>query len=336
MEPGHHRHGEVVKHTFQSCTDPLFLDELTNALDDRDPAARGAAVGALDRIVATHPEALALLMARANDEGRPPLVALARYLVRAGTPEAIDAALPTIAGHTTDEERRELLGTLVTTTVLTDARLQAILADRDRRQDDVHCLAAEILGLPGVAEGYRVLFGDFGCRQLYDEYIARGAAGIRILCCAFPGFDDTQGDIAERLAARRKTTEATVRELATDPSSGGDRTAVEVLGYWDEPDNVEILIQIAQDPSRDVRVRHEAIVSLCHIEAPEAMDLLIRTLLDPREVEWLRWECAEALGAIGKPEPIDALEWTLRNDPDKLLRDLATEALEVIQNPAAA
>lgn len=291
----------------------MDLDEHTNALDDRDPAVREAAVGALD-----------------------PLVALARYLVRAGTPEAIDAALPTIAGHTTDEERRELLGTLVTTRALTDERLQAILADRDRRQDDVRCLAAEILGRRGVAEGYRVLFGDFGCRQLYDEFIARGPEGIRIPCCAFPEFDDTLGAIAERLAARRKTTEVVVRELAAFPSFGGDRTAVEVLGYWDAPHNVELLMQIAKDPFRDAHVRREAIVSLCRIEAPEAMDLLIRTMLDPREEPWLRWECAEALGAIGKPEPTDALEWILRNDPDKLLRDLAREALEVIQNPAAA
>lgn len=323
-----------MKHTEWST---LFeLDDLTNALDDRDPAAVRAAVGALDRIVATQPEALALLMARANDEDRPPLVGLARYLVRLGTPEAIDAALPTIAGDTTAEERRELLGMLVAASALTNARLEAILGDRDRRQDHVRRLAAEILGSRGVAAGHRALFESFGCRQLYDEFIARGPEGIRILCCAFPEFDETLGDIAERLAARRKATEATVRELAADPSAGGDRTAVEVLGYWDEPCNVELLIRVAEDPSRSTRVRQAAIVSLCHIEAPEALDLLIRTMLDPQQVEWLRWECADGLGAIGKPEPIEALEWILRSDPDQLLRDIARRALDVIRNPAAA
>lgn len=208
-------------------------------------------------------------------------------------------------------------------------------ADLDELTNAVDIIAADTTP-EERREGYRVLFGSFGCRQLYDAFVARGPEGIRILCCAFPDFDDTLGDIAERLAARCKTTEAAVWELATDPSSGGDRTAVEVLGYWDEPHNVDLLIRIAQEPFRDPRVRREAIVSLCRIEAPEAMDLLIRTMLDPLEVEWLRWDCAEALGAIGKPEPTDALEWILRSEADKTLRDLAREALEVIRNPAAA
>jgi hypothetical protein len=32
-----------------------------------------------------------------------------------------------------------------------------------------------------------------------------------------------------------------------------------VLGYWDEPRNVEILMQIAEDPAHASHVREEAI-----------------------------------------------------------------------------
>lgn len=41
-----------MKRAFEWYTD---LDELTNALDDRDPAVTHAAAGALDRMVATQP-----------------------------------------------------------------------------------------------------------------------------------------------------------------------------------------------------------------------------------------------------------------------------------------
>ncbi len=312
------------------------LDGLANALDDEDPAVRGTVIDVLDRIVAAHPAALADLMERANDEEQHAIVGLARYLLHVGTPEAIEAALPTIAGDTTPEESRELLGMLVTAKELTNARLETILADRDRRDDHIRCLAAEVLGRRGVAEGYRELFRSYGSRHLYDEFIARGPEGIRTLCCAFPRVDDTNGEIAERLAFRRKTTEAVVHQLVANPHPDGIRTAVAVLGYWGEPRNVEILMQIAEDPSQDSHVREEAIVSLCRIEAPEALDLLIRTLLDPRAVDWLRWDCAAALGAIGKPDALDALEWIARTDPDELLCEYAKEALEVIQSPAAA
>jgi len=312
------------------------LDALAYGLDDAEPAVAEAVVDALDRIVAAHPETLDELMERANDEERPPIVGLARFLVHFGTSEAIDAALPTVAGDTTEEERRELLDTLMAAKHLTNARLETILADRDRQQDPMRRLAAEILGRRGMAEGYRELFRSYGSRHLYDEFIARGPDGIRTLCCAFPRFDDTNGEIAERLAVRRKTTEAVVHELVANPHIGGIRTAVQVLGYWDEPRNVEILMQIAEDPSQDSHVREEAIVSLCRIEAPEALDLLIRTLLDPRAVDWLRWDCAAALGAIGKPDALDALERIARTDPDELLREYAKEALEVIRSPAAA
>jgi hypothetical protein len=230
----------------------------------------------------------------------------------------------------------ELLDLLVAAKGLTNERLGVMLEDRDGYEHGVPRFVAELLGRRGEAQGYRALFGRYGSRSLFDEFIARGPEGIRTLCCAFPRFDETNGEIAERLAVRRKTTEAVVHELVANPHLGGIRTAVEVLGYWDEPRNVEILMQIAEDPSYASHVREEAIVSLCRIEAPEALDLLIRTLLDPQAVDWLRWDCAAALGAIGKPDAVDALEWIARTDPDELLRDYAKQALEVIQSPAAA
>lgn len=324
LELSHHPHGDI------------WLDPLTRALEDPEPAVVGAVVDALDRIVAAHPSALRKLMDRVNEAARPPLLGLARYLVHVGTPEAVDAALSIVAEDAAGDENTELLDVLVGAEGLTDQRLEAILDERDRYWISVPELAAEILGRRGIAAGYRTLFGSYGSRSLYDRFIARGSEGIRTLCGAFPDEDDSNPGIAERLAAHRKRTEATIRELAVDPSSRCARTAVEVLGYWDEPRNIEILMRIARDPFRDSVVRRQAIVSLCRIEAPEAIDLLTRTLLDRREVGWLRCECAEALGAIGKPDALHALEWVATNASDEQLRELAREAIEAIRSPMAA
>lgn len=313
--------------------DPLELDTLTFALDDPDASVRQVTIDAIDRLVATEPEALAWLMERVNDEEGS--VGLARYLVHVGTPDAIEAALPTIAGDTWGEERVELLELLAGAKGLTDERLRALLDEGPRNDDMMHRTAAEILGLRGFAAGYRALFRSYGGRRLYDEFIARGRDGIRVLCCAFPDHDATEGAIAERLAAQRKKTESVVHELLADPTSGGLRTAIEVLGYWDEPRNVDLLMEIAQGPRRDRRLREEAILSLCRLEAPEALDLLIRTLLDTAQVDGLRWSCADALGAIGKPDALEALESVARNDPDETMRRYAAHAIEDIQSLAA-
>jgi hypothetical protein len=216
-------------------------------------------------------------------------------------------------------------------------RMAAMLSGGFGPGENLRRTVAEVLGRRGVAQGYRALFDTFGSRLLYDEFIARGPEGIRILCCTFPQWDDSNGEIAERLAARRKKTEAIIHELVRDPADPGFRTAVEVLGYWDEPAHVEILRQTAQDPSRhlDSYVREEAIDSLCRLEAPEAMELLIRTMLDREQVDWPRWHCAKALGAIGKTTALDALESVAKSDADKTLRENANEAIEVIQNPCA-
>jgi len=231
------------------------------------------------------------------------------------------------------DERAELLEMLVAAKGLTNERLQAMVDAQG--EDDMRRMTAEILGRWGVAKGWQVLFGEFGSKRVYDEFIARGPSAIRILACAFPDRDDTDGQSAERLAAHRAAAEAVVQELVADPSSPGFRTAIEVLGYWDEPRNVEILMHIAQDASRprDSYVRQEAIDSLCRLQAPEAMDLLIRTMLDREYVDWLRWDCAKALGEIGKPDALEALESVAESDPDKTLRGYAKDAIAVIQNP---
>jgi len=259
------------------------------------------------------------------------MLGLARYLVHVGTPQAIEGALATIVGDAEADERAELFEMLVAAKGLTNERLQAMIDAQG--EDDIRRMAAEILGRRGVAKGWQVLFGDFGSKRVYDEFIVRGPNAVRILACAFPNHDDTDGQISERLAAHRAAADGIVQELVADPSSPGFRTAIEVLGYWDEPHNVEILLHIAQDASRppDSYVRQEAIDSLCRLEAPEAMDLLIRTMLDLDYVDWLRWDCARALGEIGKPEALEALESVAGSDPDKTLRGYAKDALAVIQ-----
>ncbi|HEX8794067.1 MAG TPA: HEAT repeat domain-containing protein [Polyangiaceae bacterium] len=307
------------------------LKSLMNALDDRDRAVREVLFDTLDRIVAAHPETFDELVDRAGDEGRPPMPGLARYLVHVGTPEAIEGALATNVGDAAADERADLLEMLVDAKELTNERLEAMVDAGG--EDEMRRIACEVLGQRGVAKGWQALFGGFGSKRFFNEFIARGPNAIRILACAFPSCDESWGQIAERLAAHRATTEGIVDELVSDPSSPGFRTAVEVLGYWDEPRNVEILMHIAQDASRprDSWVREEAIESLCRLEAPEAMDVLIRTLLDREYVDWIRWDCAMTLGEIGKLEALEALESVAEGDPDESLRGYAKEAIGVIQ-----
>jgi len=307
-------------------------DSLIDALEDHDPAVVEAVSNALDRIVAAHPEVVGELVKVAGDESETPSVAMVRYLVHLGTPQAIEGALAAMVGEGMRDHRRAVVEMLVTADGLTNERLHAILDDADA-DDQLRQGAAEILGRRGIPRGYEVLFDEYATRFLVDEYVARGPEGIRIMCRAVPEPTDWHEEIPARLAAHRKKTEATIVELAEDPASGGDRMAVRVLGYWDEPHIVQRLLRMAEDPAPRRELREEALEALGRLEAPEAMELLIHAMLDPKLEDVTRWHCADALGAIGNPGALEALQAVATEDPDKTLRERAQEAIVSIEQP---
>lgn len=307
------------------------LFRLVFALEDHEPAVADAAWEALDRLVAARPDTVRKLVKDAKDEKRAPGFALGRYLVHVGTPEALEGALATMADEAVGDEWMDLVDRLAAAKHPTNERLETLLADEDAHLD-LQRAAAAILGARGVERGYLVLFERFDDKPLLEAFIARGPAGIGILCRAMLGLIGWFDNVADRLAARRKQTETTIRQLAEDPTSGGDCMATCVLGYWDAPEHVELLLRVAEDAKRSSEVRDEAIRALGRLEAPEALDLLIRTLLDTNAEETTRLKCADALGAIGNHGALEALASVVETTSDKTLRRSAQDAIESITN----
>lgn len=183
-------------------------------------------------------------------------------------------------------------------------------------------LAAEAGGGEGASRDFEKLVG---------EYVEQGDEGLLLLCGAASLSDAACARVAPLLARERLDTRFTMVWLAEDRISAGQRAAVAVLGYWDEPDVVDLLLRIAQTASRSRDVRNEAIASLCRLEAPEAIDLLGRSLEDPHVGEALRCRCAEALGAIGNYGALDALESVLRHAPEGPVAQSARDAIRSIR-----
>ena len=279
--------------------------KLVILLRDQVPSVVEAVTATLDRLIAAEPEVMKHLVARTRKGMDVPLVG---YLLRLGTAEAIEAVLSTLDVPDADDDWHRLVETIARSPV-SDERVER-LAERGER--DQRRAAATILSLRGVAPGIEILVGEFLTRSLVTDYVARGPGGIRALCSAVPFSHESDHFVAERLAKRRTKTAATVYELAEHPALGADRVAVRVLGHWDEPRSVELLLAVAEDPSRLREVRDAALESLCRIEAPEAIDVLGRAILDPKADPVTRWACERALEAIGNYDALEKLRQVRR------------------------
>jgi hypothetical protein len=280
--------------------------KLAMLLRDRVPSVVEAVTATLDRLVAADPEVLKHLVALIREDIDVPLVG---YLLRLGSAEAIEAVLSCLDVPDADDNWHLVVDTVARSPVVTDERLDRLArrGERDQRR-----AAATILSLRGVAPGIQILVGEFLTYSLVTDYVARGPDGIRALCGAVPFSHESDHFVAERLARRRTKTAATVFELAEHPALGGDRVAVRVLGHWDEPRSVELLLAIAEDPSRLREVRDAALESLCRIEAPEAIDVLGRAILDPEADPVTRWACESGLEAIGNHDALEKLRQVRR------------------------
>jgi HEAT repeat protein len=307
------------------------LFRLVFALEDQERAVADAAWEALDRLVAARPDVVRKLVKDAKDEETAPGFALGRYLVHVGTPEALEGALATMADEAVGDEWMDLVDRLAAAKHPTNEQLETLLADEDAHPD-VQRAAAAILGARGVERGYEVLFELSDDRLLVEAFIARGPAGVRIVCRAMQDSIDWFDNVADRLKARRKQTETAIRQLAEDATSGGDRMAAYVLGYWDAPEHVQLLLRVAEDATRSSEVRDEAIEALGRLEAPEALDVLIRKLLDTKAEDTTRLKCADALGAIGNHGALEALASVAETTSDKTLRRSAMDAIDSIKN----
>ena len=151
------------------------------------------------------------------------------------------------------------------------ALLERLLEDPD--DGPLWRVAATLLARRGNERGARALFERVLSDALVDEYVERGVAGIRSMCREASSSEAACDLVARRLAQLKGRTAVSVYHLATDPSGQADRVAVRVLGYWDEPAAVELLMRVADDPARRREVRDEALDALCRLEAREAIHL---------------------------------------------------------------
>jgi len=280
--------------------------KLAILLRDRVQSVVEAVTATLDRLVAADAEVMKQLIARIHEDLDVPVVG---YLLRLGTTQAIEAVLSCLDVPDADDHWHRVVETVALSPVVSDERLERLAQRGEHHQRRA---AATILSLRGVAPGMQILVGEFLTRTLVADYVARGPDGIRALCGAVPFSHESDHFIAERLARRRSKTVATVYELAEHPALGADRVAVRVLGHWDEPRSVDLLLAVAEDPSRLRDVRDAALESLCRIEAPEAIDVLGRAILDPETDPVTRSACESALGAIGNYDAMEKLRQVRR------------------------
>lgn len=301
--------------------------KLGHLLRDAVPSVVEVVTATLDRLVATKPGFLPAL-GRAATAGGVVDLAIVRYLLSPGpfAGASIETVLGWLDVPDADDEWLALIETVARAGAVTDARLERMLEEGtlDQRR-----AAATILSRRGVSRGTRILVEQFATRALVAEHIGRGPEGIRILCSAVPCSHPSDAFIAERLAARRKTTAATVYMLAETPALGADRVAVRVLGHWDEPRSVELLCAIAEDPARSADVREAALGALCALEAPEAIDVLGRAMVDAGPDDLTRQECERALEAIGNHDALETLRKARRKQRSRHRHVSANKALNV-------
>jgi HEAT repeats len=272
------------------------------------------------------------IVRRINDPDDVPCPLLSRNLLLRGTPKAVEGVISSLDRCAQHEAWYAVIDVLVTATTVPNSRFEAILDNR-RSSVDLRHAAAHILSRRGVVRGHEVLFDEFPTRTLVRRFVDGGLEGIRTMCRAVPhGPLSSEEFVADRLAAQRRTTAPAIYALADDADSGADHVAVRVLGHWDEPRSVDMLLRIAEDPARRDEVREGAVEALCQLQAPEGIDVIGRALLDPDTTEALCEYYIHVLAEIGNYAAIEPLEAVAERDPDGWLGQCARDGIERIRS----
>ena len=316
---------------------------LAAMLDDSDRAVREAATASLAAIFVARPRALVEVFHDPDDNApsrkfaRHFFDAVGRSLAMRGTPESLDGLLA-LLGHLGYVEDADRLADIVAKSggVTNDLLLSRLEATHDYTPEETHFLA-DVLARRGVDAGHTHCIRD-GSRVYMDLLIKRGPDGIRALCRAAAD-PDLNYEIVElvggRLAAERRKTEPTIREIVRERGAPTLLAAIWALAHWDAPEYVEALISISRDGGCARDVRNAALEALCELEAPEALETLCDAVADDAVAESTRWRCADALGRIGNAAGLPALEAVAKEDPTGTLGDRAREAIRAIRDETA-
>ncbi|HEY3820248.1 MAG TPA: HEAT repeat domain-containing protein [Polyangiaceae bacterium] len=311
---------------------PQAAQLLLVLLQDDHPMVRTVARESLATVFEARPAAVLECMADEAkcEDARRCFQSIARFVGRVGTTEALDVLLAALARATDADDRTWLLERVARTGCFPTELLRLRLREEAARDSDHAEYVAEILARRGDDEGHRQLLRG-GSDTVVARLLECGADGFRTLCRVARELEpEAQDEIARQLGALRRKTEPTVRELARDRSAPGALLATMTLGYWDEPEYVEMLLAMWRDAACPADLRRAALESLCRLEAPEAIDDMCEAVLDDRMADYTKWCCAEALGEIGNHAALPALEAVVRAKPETLLGQYARQAIAAI------
>jgi HEAT repeat protein len=116
----------------------------------------------------------------------------------------------------------------------------------------------------------------------------------------------------------------------------GMAVAMTTLGHWDEPENLELLLNMLVGHGSSSELRDVALEALCTMEAPEALDFMCKALTDDTVDRGTRCACAYAAGAIGNWAALPALEAAAKANEGSTLGSAARDAIVAIRSGADA
>ena len=112
-------------------------------------------------------------------------------------------------------------------------------------------------------------------------------------------------------------------EILPIPNYAVHLNATYALGQLGDPRAVDPLLALLHH--KDERVRREAITSLGHYRDPRVVEGLRSRLNDEQATRWL---AIQVLGIVGDESVVETLNALAKNDPDKLVREAAAEAVK--------
>lgn len=103
----------------------------------------------------------------------------------------------------------------------------------------------------------------------------------------------------------------------------------EKIQKWAQKGKINKVLKAADNSK--VNIRKAAITALGELDFEESFHKLVSTLRDPDPE--IRGLAAKALGVQAKPLAIEHLRYVATNDDDKDVRNIATEALKMVDVP---
>ncbi|MFI6408256.1 HEAT repeat domain-containing protein [Streptomyces sp. NPDC050548] len=201
------------------------------------------------------------------------------------------------------------------------------LADPDCDFDRIAALESELLTARDTGLVPRLREHLAGAVEAGDGYGRHVLSGILAATAGSSALPELLHAFAHDLGDDQDSLTATVTEIArqdrayarsivlpwvTGPDPGLRRTALWLLGYVPEPDDLDILADAAQDPDDRVRRMTTGAIGSHTETSARAVDLLTALLADPSSR--VRVSALSTLGFAGRPSTLPAIHRLAEDD----------------------